>query len=207
MVQLLPRRGERPLSDLYAELAQELTNAADTLSRVLGHTSRERDRIVPRLHENASRATEISARIATRLADSLITPFEAELLYDLALTLADAIDAMEHMAETLVGNRVGPLPSPLLEGAKLIERGAALTTEATWVLRRLEKLGDFYPRMRRLRRQGDRLCRQAMSDVCRRGGAANELLPLYDAVTAMREIFALMERSARLTDLLRVKDS
>ena len=93
-----PRRVERPLYGHFGELAQILVQAADAHSRLLGHGYRERSRILPALHEAATSATELCRRIANRLADSLITPYEAELLYDLALTIADTADSLEHTA-------------------------------------------------------------------------------------------------------------
>src|SRR5690625_5631924 len=87
---------------LIGELSKLIVQAADAHSKVLGLGYRERMRVAPRLHDHSTRAEELCRRIATRLADSLITPYEAELLYDLALAIADSIDSMEHTAELLV---------------------------------------------------------------------------------------------------------
>ena len=51
---LLPHRSERPLYDLFAELAELLVQASDTHSKLLGHGYRERTRIAPRLHEQST---------------------------------------------------------------------------------------------------------------------------------------------------------
>ncbi|MGP9680630.1 hypothetical protein [Brachybacterium sp. AOP3-A1-3] len=102
MVQLFPRRVERSMTDLFSELAELLVQATDTHSRMLGHGYRERTRIAPVLHDQSTRAEELCLRIAQRLAQSLITPYEAELLYDLALTLADTVASLENTAELLV---------------------------------------------------------------------------------------------------------
>lgn len=202
-----PRRVERPLYGLFGELAQILVHAADTHSKLLGHGYRERSRILPTLHDHATRATELCRRIANRLAESLITPYEAELLYDLALTIADTVDSLEHTAELLVLTRVGALPTPLLEIAKGIERSAELTVVATWSLSRVRDLGDYYTQMRKIRRQGDRLVRQALAEVYRRGGASTDLMATRDVVTAVSRTLDLQERTARFADLLRVKDA
>lgn len=207
MAPLLQRRGDRPLTDQFAELAQVLVDSADTLSKVMGHARRDRARIAPQLHENSTRAGEISERVGNRLADSLITPYEAELLYDLALTLTDAAEMMEHIAELIILGRIGNLPEPLLESAKGIEHACELTVSAAWVLRSVHQLGDHYAQMRRIRRQGDRLRRQALGAVYQRGGAAGEMMPLHDVIMTLGTLFALLERSGRLADLLRVKDA
>ena len=207
MVQLFPRRVERPMTDLFGELAELLVQTTDTHSKLLGHGYRERTRIAPKLHEESTRAEELCRRISQRLAQSLITPYEAELLYDLALTIADTVDSMEHTADLLVLSRVGALPTPLLEAAKGIERAAELTVAATWTLHRVRDLGEYYPQIRKLKRQGDRLVRQSLAELYGRGGAVTELLPLHDITESIGRTIALQEHIARLADLLRVKDA
>ncbi|WP_253705389.1 DUF47 family protein [Brachybacterium sp. P6-10-X1] len=206
-MQLFPRRVERPMNDLFGELAEVLVQATDTHSKLLGHGYRERTRIAPKLHEQSTRAEELSRRISQRLAQSLITPYEAELLYDLALTIADAVDSMENTAELLVLSRVGALPTPLLEAAKGIERSAELTVAASWTLHRVRDLGDYYPQIRKLTRQGERLVRQSLAELYGRGGATTELLPLHDITASIGRTVALQESIARIADLLRVKDA
>lgn len=202
-----PQRTERPLYDLFAELAELLVQSADTHSKLLGHGYRERTRIAPRLHEQSTVAEELCRRIAERLAQSLITPYEAELLYDLALTMSDTVDAMEHTAELLVISRVGQLPTPLLDAAKGIERAAEHTVAASWKLSRIRELGDYYDQVRKLTRQGERLVRRSLGELYSRGGSVQELMPLHDVSESIRHTIALQERIARLTDLLRVKDA
>ena len=204
---LFPARTERPLSDLLSELAELLVQAADTHSKLLGNGYRERTRIAPTLHEQSTVAEELCRRIAQRLAHSLITPYEAELLYDFSLTLADVVDAMEHTGELLVVSQVGTLPTPLLDAAKGIERAAELTVAASWKLNDTQDLGDYYVQVRKLKRQGDRLVRQALGELYSRGGATQELLPLHDVAGSIQRTIALQERVARIADLLRIKDA
>lgn len=201
------RRIERPMYDLFGELAELLVQSADTHSKLIGQGHRDRVRIAPRLHDQSTRAEELTRRIAQRLAESLVTPYEAELLYDLALTMADTLDAMEHTGELLAGTRVGTLPTPLLEAATGIERAAELTVSASWKLSAVSEMGDYYPQTRKLKRQGDRLVRQALAELYRRGGAAGEVLPLHDVALSVRRTLELQEQTARIVDLLRVKDS
>ena len=204
---LFPQRSERPLYDLFAELAELLVQASDTHSKLLGHGYRERTRIAPRLHEQSTVAEELCRRIAQRLAQSLITPYEAEMLYDFALTIADTVDAMEHTAELLVLSRLGQLPTPLLDAAKGIERAAELTVAASWKLAGIRELGDYYEQVRKLTRQGERMVRRALGELYTRGGATQELLPLHDVAESIRHTITLQERVARIADLLRVKDA
>src|SRR5699024_11214953 len=137
----------------------------------------------------------------------VIPRHESELLLDFALTVSDTLDSMEHTGELLVISEVGAVPTPLLEAAKGVERAAELTVAVTWKLSRVRDLGDHYEQVRKLQRQGDRLVRRARGELYPRGGPAQELLPLRDAAESVRATITLQERSARIADLLRVKDS
>lgn len=204
---LFPQRTERPLDDLFSELAQLHLQSAGSHSRLLGQGYRERSRIAPTLHEQSTVAEELCRRIAQRLAHSLITPYEAELLYDFALTLADAVDAMENTAELLVLSRLGALPTALLEAATGIERAAELMVAGTWKLSSIRELGDLYVQVRKVKRQGDRQVRYALRELYSRGGSTQELLPLHDVIESIRHTISLQERAARIADMLRVKDA
>ena len=204
---LFPARTERPLSELLYELAELLVQAADTHSKLLGSGYRERTRLAPTLHEQSTVAEELCLRTSRRLAESLITPYEAELLYDFSLTIADAVDAMEHTAGLLVAARTGTLPIPLLDAAEGIERAAELTVAASWKLNDTQDLGDYYVQVRKLKRQGDRLVRQALGELYGRGGSTQELLPLHEVARSIQHTITLQERVARIADLLRIKDA
>lgn len=204
---VFPRRTEQPLYDLFAELAEVLVQAADLHSRLLGQTYRERTRLAPQLHEHSTLSEELCRRIAERLAHSLITPYEAELLYDFALTIADAIDQMQHTAGLLVVSRAGALPRPLLDAAEGIERSAEHTVAASWKLANVQEMGEYHSHVRRQKRQGDRLVREGLGELYRQGGSLQEMMPLHDAAESLRATSTLLEKVARITDMLRVKDA
>lgn len=206
-MRLCPRRFERSLYSLYSDLAQLLVNSAEMLSRTLGQPTRDRSRILPRLHENATRASELTHRISNRLAESLITPFEAEVLYDFAHSLDDAVSRMELTAEMTVAYRVGSISKQLLETAQAIERGAEITLEATWTLSSLRRLGEYHREMHHLRRHGDRLVHQAVAALYTQGGAATDLLRHRDIATGLGSCLELLDAASRHADLLRVRDT
>ena len=54
---------------------------------------------------------------------------------------------------------------------------------------------------------GERLVRQSLGALYKRGGSTQELLPLHDVSESIRHTIALQERAARIADLLRIKDA
>ncbi|MFC0675122.1 DUF47 domain-containing protein [Brachybacterium hainanense] len=206
-MRLFPRQFERPLYSLLNDLAQLLTGSAELVSRTLGQPARDRSRALPALHENATRATELTGRIGNRLAESLITPFEAEVLYELALSMGDAVDAMERIAELTVSFRLGRISTSMLEAAQVLERACDLTVEACWGLPAVAQLGAYHRELRRLRRHGTRLVEQSIAELYSTGGAAADLLRGRDVAQAMLDALALLDRAGRQADLLRIKDT
>ncbi len=78
---------------------------------------------------------------------------------------------------------------------------------ASWKLNDTQDLGDYYVQIRKLKRQGERLVRQSLAALYKRGGSTQELLPLHDVSESIRHTIALQERAARIADLLRIKDA
>jgi uncharacterized protein Yka (UPF0111/DUF47 family) len=190
-MRLFTRRFEQPLTDLFNDLAQLLVGGAETLSRILSQPARDRSHSAPKLHEHATRAGQLSHRVTNRLADSLISPFEADALHDLALAMADVLDAMESTAELMVHGRRPTAPDTLLETAQVIERMA--------------ELDNYYREIRRLKKHGDRLIQTTMTDLYDRGGTAVDLLRERDLIQAVGRVLTLLELVGRLMDVLRVK--
>lgn len=199
------RRFEQPLHDLFNELAQILVGGGEILARTLGLPQRDRARSLAQVHEHTARAADLTHRVSNRLADSLITPFEADALHDLALSMSDALDAMERTAQLAAAPGSGTLPGPLLEAAQVIERACEITVEALWKLQNVRELEDYAVQMRRLRRHGERLALRATLDLYEQGGSAADLLRTRDLITSIEQILARLDQTGRLADLLRVK--
>ncbi|MDO5662934.1 MAG: DUF47 family protein [Brachybacterium sp.] len=206
-MRLFASRHERPLFTLFADAAQLLSHGAEILSRTLGEGRRERPRIAAKLHEDAVEVADLTRRIANRLADSLITPFEADVLHALALAMSDAVDAMERCANLVVRYRLRSIPTSILEAAQVIERAATVTAEATWQLGSVAKLSEFYVEMRRLENHADQLVRQALTDLYDSSVSTADMLRMRDVIQEMERAARAFETIARTTDLLRVKDS
>jgi len=206
-VRLFPRRYEKPLFDLFGDIAQLLESGAESLARTLGEDPEERARTATQLHEQSADAVALSRRIANRLAAALITPFEAEVLHALALGMSDALDAMERAADLTVRFELGSVPHPLLETAELIARAAEITVEATWHLSDTDELREFSAAMRRLDTHAERLLRGVLTDLYASTESAGTMLRTREVAFELRRVLEKFEQVARTADLLRIKDS
>lgn len=206
-MKLFSRRHEKPVFDLFGDLAQLIVSGSDVLSRTLGESPGDRERTAPGLHELSIEGGDLAARIANRLAAALVTPSEAEVLHALAMTLCDTLDAMDRTADLATRFGIRGLQPGLLEVCPLIERAADLTVQAVWKLGDVSGLHDFVGEMRRVERHGDQLLRQARVDLYASGRSGAELLQERDVAEGLADVLALVTRISRTADLLRVKDA
>lgn len=206
-MRLFPTRYEKPLFDLFADIAHQLVSGSEILSRTLGESPRERSRTAPRLQEHAADAAALSRRIGNRLAEALITPFEAEVLHALALAMADTVAHMERAADLTVRFEIGTVPDALLEAAQLIERAAEITVEATWHLGDPAQLHAYSAGMQRLVNHGEGLVRATLQEIFTEGAEPAGMLRMREITLELRRVLDEFERCARGTDLLRIKDA
>lgn len=206
-MRLFPTRYEKPLFDLFADIAQLLVSGSEALSRTLGEAPVERPRSARRLREGAAEASALARRIGNRLAEALITPFEAEVLHSIALSMSDCVDAMERTADLTVRLGIGSVPDPLLETAQLIERAAEISVEAAWHLGEPEKLHEYSAAMRRLVNHGEGLVRSSLQQIYDSGAAPGDMLRTREIAVELRHVLGRFEATARGTDLLRIKDA
>jgi len=206
-VRLFPRRYEKQLFDLFADSAHLIVAGAEALARSLGEDPEERPRLAAQLHEHSADALALSRRISNRLAEALITPFEAEVLHAMSLAMSDVLDAMERTADLVVRFRLGSIPLPLLETAELITRAAELTVEAAWHLGDVDELREYRAAMRRLDTHAERLMRGELVDLYASAAPAGEMMQVREVTFELRRVLERFEVVARSADLLRIKDS
>lgn len=206
-MRLFPRRYEKQLFDLFADTAHLIADGAEALSRTLGEDPHDRARLAARLHEHATEATALDRRITNRLAEALITPFEAEVLHAMSLAMTDVLAAMERTADLVARFRLGSIPVALLESAELISRAADITVEAAWHLGEIDRLREYVAAMRRLGTHAERLARGALAELFDSSLSAGEMMRLREVCIELRAVMRHFETVARTADLLRIKDS
>lgn len=206
-MRLFPRRYEKQLFDLFADSAHLIAAGGEVLARALGEEPAERPRMAAQLHEHSADCLAIARRIANRLAEALITPFEAEVLHTMAFAMSDVLDAMERTADLTVRYGVGSLPVPLLEIAELVSRSADITVEAAWHLGEVDELREYTAAMRRLDTHAERLMRGALADLYASDAPAGSMMRMRDVAVELRRVMERFEAVARSADLLRIKDS
>lgn len=206
-MRLLPRRFERPMYGHFNDLAAVLSDSSECLSRVMAQPPRDRRHLLPRLHENATRAGDLAHRISNQLVESLITPFEAEVLHGIAYAMADCVEHTERIAQQIEDYRLSRFSDALVQTAGIIERCTDLTVEAVWSLSTLRALDDYHREIRRLSRHARSLVRESLKARYHKGGASVDVLRERDIHEGLLELIREIEHLGRRADLLRVRDA
>jgi len=96
MMRLIPK--EMKFFEMFAEVSQNLTDAARLLQRMLS-THNEIPRAVEQFLELEHRGDDMTHAIITKLNQTFITPFDREDIHRLASSLDDVLDFMNSAEE------------------------------------------------------------------------------------------------------------
>jgi predicted phosphate transport protein (TIGR00153 family) len=108
---------------------------------------------------------DITHEIARRLNTVFVTPMDHEDIHRLASALDDVLDRIEAASDLMVLHRIeAPLPEMKAQ-AEVLLRAATATRQAVDKLPKYKELGDYWPEIDRLEREGDRIYRRAIADL------------------------------------------
>ena len=143
---------------------------------------------------------------AANLAGAFVTPFDRDDMYRLAGVLDDICDNIDDSAETIVGYGVRDVREQARAQAAVIHRCATKLCEA---IGRLEGFKDSKRQLielRELEDEGDRLARDAISELMRGGGDPMDVLRWKDIYEQLEEAVDACENAADVLEAILVKN-
>ena len=201
---LVPQK--REFFDLYnaaaantVEISQRLIDLLDEFPR--GAENRMRD--IKELEHAGDRLTHDLVDLINR---TFVTPFDRDDMYRLAGVLDDICDHIDDSAEKVVGYGVQDIRDQARAQAALILRCATKLTEA---IDRLEGFRDSKRQLielRELEDEGDRIVRQAVSELFNGGSDAIALVRWKDIHEALEEAVDACENAADVLEAILVKN-
>jgi hypothetical protein len=150
--------------ELFCDFAVELDQAACLLVSLLADESLRKS-AARRLLEHEHVGDKIVHDIVSRLARTLVTPFEPKDIYDLAACLDEVMDALEATADLLVLYRVARATPWAMELAQVVARQVTELRKAPERLEGRAGLQVHWIEVHRLENEGDRLCRDALAGL------------------------------------------
>jgi predicted phosphate transport protein (TIGR00153 family) len=201
---LVPQK--REFFDLYNRSAANAVAIAQALIELLenhpeGLEGRSRD--IKELEHEGDRITHELIDLLNR---TFVTPFDRDDMYRLAGALDDVCDHVDDAAEKISGYGVRDIREQAIQQARVIERCARKLSEA---IARLDGFKDSRRQLTELRSledEGDRIVREAISELFTRATDAIGLVRWKDIHEQLEEGVDACENAADVLEAILVKN-
>jgi predicted phosphate transport protein (TIGR00153 family) len=203
-INLVPQRKE------FFQLFNQASANAVAISRALvdllaqaPNGSQERIRDIKDLEHEGDRLTHEVVNLLNR---TFVTPFDRDDMYRLAGALDDICDHVDEAAGNIVGYGVKEIRPAAKAQGDVILRAASKLQEA---VARLEGFKDSSPQLMELRTledEGDRLNREAVSELFRTTDDAISIIRWKDIHEALEEAVDACENAADVLEAIVVKN-
>jgi predicted phosphate transport protein (TIGR00153 family) len=163
MVRIIPR--DAKFFDMFAEMAENLTEASRVLTQVLKMDSKDIEAGVRQIKELEHRGDDMTHAVLKKLNQTFITPFDREDIHRLASSIDDVLDFVNAAAVRLMLYKIDNPPSPASDLAALIVRQSEEITKAVSLLEKNEHVLEHCVEINRLEDQADHICRGAIAHL------------------------------------------
>lgn len=203
-ISLVPQK--REFYDLYNRAAANAVVIAQALVGLLEHYPESADAGMREIKELEHEGDRLTHEIVDLLNRTFVTPFDRDDMYRLAGALDDVCDHVDDVAEKITGYGVRDVRSHAKEQAHIIHRSALKLQDA---IGRLEGFKDSRRQLielRELEDEGDRIARQAISELFNGGSDAITLVRWKDIHEELEEAVDACENAADVLEAILVKN-
>ncbi len=164
MVRIIPR--EAKFFDMFAEMAENMTEAAKLLTHVLNTVSvPEINAGVKKIKEHEHIGDEMTHAVLKKLNQTFITPFDREDIHKLASSLDDVLDFINAAAVRMSLYKIENPPAAAGKLAALIVRQSEELTKAVRLLEKQDHVMEHCVEINHLEDQADHICREAIASL------------------------------------------
>jgi uncharacterized protein len=203
-ITLVPQRKE--FFDLFNQAAANAVAIARALVDLLGHApdgSQDRIRDIKELEHEGDRLTHEVVGLLNR---TFVTPFDRDDMYRLAGALDDICDHIDEAAGNVVGYGVTEIHPAARSQGDVILRAASKLQEAVARLEGFKDSSRQLMELRELEDEGDRLNREAVSELFRTSDDAISIIRWKDIHEALEEAVDACENAADVLEAIVVKN-
>jgi uncharacterized protein len=201
---LVPQK--REFYDLYNRAAANAVAIAQELIELLERFPEGADGLVRSIKELEHEGDRLTHEVVDLLNRTFVTPFDRDDMYRLAGALDDICDHVDDAAEKITGYGVREIRSQATEQAKVIHRSANKLREAITQLEGFKDSQRQLIELRELEDEGDRIVRQALSELFNGGSDAIALVRWKDIHEALEEAVDACENAADVLEAILVKN-
>ena len=201
---LIPQK--REFFELYNRAAANISEIAQRLVELLDRYPEGAEGLAREVKDLEHEGDRLTHELVDLINRTFVTPFDRDDMYRLAGVLDDVCDNIDDTAEKIVGYGVGEVREQARRQAELIHRCATKLCEA---IGRLEGFKDSKRQLielRELEDEGDRLAREAISDLFNNGVDAITLVRWKDIHEQLEEAVDAYENAADVLEAILVKN-
>jgi uncharacterized protein len=206
MVRLIPR--ETKFFDLFAEIANNVTDGARVLSELLNNYDYERmPAAVAKITEIEHKGDEMTHRILIKLNQTFITPFDREDIHLLASSLDDVLDFIFSAADRLLNYKItAPSPSAKILAGIILRQSEELG-KAVSMLGKDSHVLEHCVEVNRLENEADKVSREAIGRLFDGEPDPITLIKLKELLEVLEEASDKAEDVANVLETVILKSS
>ena len=201
---LVPQK--REFYDLYNRAAANTVAIAQALIELLERFPDGSDALVRNIKELEHEGDRLTHEVVDLLNRTFVTPFDRDDMYRLAGALDDICDHVDDAAEKVTGYGVREIRRQATEQARVIHLSATKLREAIGQLEGFKDSQRQLIELRELEDEGDRIVRQALSELFTGGSDAIALVRWKDIHEALEEAVDACENAADVLEAILVKN-
>jgi len=201
---LVPQK--REFFALYNRGAENAVAIAEALVQLLETFPEGTDAGVRRIKELEHEGDRLTHEVIDLLNRTFVTPFDRDDMYRLATALDDVCDFVDDAAGKIAGYGVREVRRPATEQARVIHSSAGKLREAIAELEGFKDSRRELIELRELEDVGDRIAREAISELFSGGVDAIELVRWKDIYEQLEEAVDACENAADVLEAILVKN-
>jgi predicted phosphate transport protein (TIGR00153 family) len=204
MVRLVPK--DTKFFDLFAEMAQNIVEAAQLLKAILEDFQNVEAR-VQKLHDIEHKGDELTHSVLVKLHQTFITPFDREDIHALAAAMDDVLDYMHAAGERLVMYKIVQSPSQAIDLAGVLIRQTTELQKAVTALDKHDFVLERCVEINRLENEADTLSRTALAALFEREKDPISLIKQKELIEVLETATDKAEDAANILESVVLKSA
>ena len=203
-INLVPQRKE--FFELYSRSSANLIEISQLLVRYLDGFSSDGSDLVRDIKELEHEGDRLTHEIVSLLNRTFVTPFDRDDMYGLAGALDDICDHIDEAAGNIASFGVEEIRPRALDQAHLIHRATTKLHDAVGRLEGFRESPRELEALHALEDEGDRIEREAVSELFRSGDDAISVIRWKDIHERLEEAVDACQHAGHVLEAILVKN-
>lgn len=203
-INLVPQRKE--FYELYSRSSANLVEISRLLVSFLEQFPADGVEVVRDIKELEHEGDRLTHEVVNLLNRTFVTPFDRDDMYGLAGALDDICDHVDEAAGNIASFGVERIRPAALEQARIIHRATTKLDEAVGRLEGFRDAERQLAELHELEDEGDRVEREAISELFRSGEEAISVIKWKDIHERLEEAVDACKRAGHVLEAILVKN-